>query len=394
MKKRMKCSAKNIRTTFFGCDVCFSPSQYVVKLEMNSNRQNMIKKLRWAYPWVLPPFIVSAPMRVMAGPELAVAVSRAKGLGFIGPNPKIEDQSQDLEQARKLLSSAPDSPSQADFQSLAADRALPVGVGFQIWDSNMDLVISVVKKHQPCAAWLFAPRNGQEEVNNWTSSIRNVSPNTQIWLQVGTLREAITATQSKDRPDVLVIQGSEAGGHGRAVDGTSIMTLFPEVADNIRDSGIPLLAAGGIADGRGVVAALGLGAAGIIMGTRFLAAKETRISKGYQQEIVRATDGGVTTTRTMIYNHLRGTMGWPEQFSPRGLINKSFIEHQAGVPFEKLQALYEDAAKTGDSGWGPEGRLATYAGTAVGLVKSVDGAGDIVKQTREEASDIIKSLTI
>ncbi|KAJ9662029.1 hypothetical protein H2198_001571 [Neophaeococcomyces mojaviensis] len=330
----------------------------------------------------------------MAGPELAVTVSRAKGLGFIGPNTTIEGQSADLEQARKLISSGPASPFQVDPKKQEADRTLPIGIGFQLWDSDMRLAASLVKTHQPCAAWLFAPRNGQEEIDSWTSSIRNASPNTQIWLQVGTLHEAVIATQSKNRPDVLVIQGSEAGGHGRATDGTSIMTLFPEVADKIRDSGIPLLAAGGIADGRGVVAALGLGAAGIIMGTRFLAAREARISKGYQQEIVRATDGGVATTRTMIYNHLRGTMGWPEQFSPRGLTNRSFTDHQAGVTFEKLQALYQEAVKTGDSGWGPEGRLATYAGTAVGLIQEVQAAGEIVEWTREEAKAIIQSLVI
>ncbi|KNB09908.1 hypothetical protein FOXG_10337 [Fusarium oxysporum f. sp. lycopersici 4287] len=170
------------------------------------------------------------------------------------------------------------------------------------------------------------------------------------------------------------------------------MTLFPEIADHVRESGMSLFAAGGIADGRGVAAALSLGATGIVMGTRFLAATETRISKGYQQEIIRAKDGAQCTTRTMLYNHLRGTIGWPEQYSPRGIINQSFHDHQAGVEFEELKKRHDEALKSGDKGWGPEGRLATYAGAAVGLIHNVRDAENIVKGVQGEANEVIAEL--
>ncbi|KAI4943480.1 hypothetical protein J4E91_009390 [Alternaria rosae] len=361
---------------------------------MNAARNTMTagaarRHLSNVFPWVTSPLVVGAPMRVMSGPHLALSMSKAGGLGFIGPGAKPEDTATDLNTLRKLLQETQGSTFPDEFQ---AGMRLPVGVGFQLWNGDLNSATNAVEEHHPCAAWLFAPGQGQEELDEWTARLREASPGIHIWIQVGTLKESIEAAKSANRPDVLVIQGAEAGGHGRATDGMGIMTLFPEVADSIRDSGMSLIAAGGIADGRGVAAALALGAQGVAMGTRFLASTEARISKGYQNEVVRATDGAQSTTKTMLYNHLRGTMGWPEQYSPRGITNKSWHDHQAGVPFEELKKRHEEAEKLGDAGWGPEGRLATYAGAAVGLVHSVEDAGSLVKRLQEEATTIVKGL--
>ena len=87
------------------------------------------------------------------------------------------------------------------------------------------------------------------------------------------------------------------GGHG-LVQSSSIVTLLPECVDDLARGGfghIPLIATGGIMDGRGVAAALALGASGVCMGTRFLASPEAVISNGYRNAIVQARDGGVTT---------------------------------------------------------------------------------------------------
>lgn len=345
------------------------------------------RRLLQTYPWAAAPFIISAPMRVLTGPELAVAVSSAGGLGFIGPPLKPADMFPDLEKAEQLLSAHP---------ALAArsPALLPVGVGFQTWNGDVKVAAEIVGKHKPCAAWLFAPRGGQAEFDEWTAALRAASPDTQIWQQVGSLSEALAAARSPSAtaPDVLVIQGAEAGGHGRANDGLGMTALFPEVSDALSDVSIPIVAAGGIVDGRGVAAAHSLGAAGAAMGTRFLASEEARIAKGYQNEVVRASDGAVSTVRTQLYNHLRGTFGWPEHWSPRGIVNKSWIDHQAGVPFEELKTRHDVSAAQGDAGWGPEGRLATYAGAAVGLVRSVDKAYDIVESVRGDAKLILKSL--
>ncbi|KAJ5163443.1 Aldolase-type TIM barrel [Penicillium coprophilum] len=337
------------------------------------------------YPWVSSPFVVSAPMKVMSGPALAVAVSRAGGLGFIGPGAKTQDTSDDLEKASSLIR-------QGASTVPTPGSTLPVGIGYQLWADDINVAVAAIKKHKPCAAWLYAPRQGPKEYDDWSSKIRQASPSTQIWIQIGTVKEAKELLQNLERPDVVVVQGAESGGHGRAKDGMGLLSLFPEVADAMAGSQIPLFAAGGIADGRGFAAAMCLGAAGVVMGTRFLAASEARISRGYQDEVVRAADGAVSTTRTLLYNHLRGTFGWPEEYSPRTILNKSFVEQQEGKSFEELKRLHDEAVKAGDNGWGPEGRLATYAGASVGLVHDVKDAEDIVHGIREDALEIIQRL--
>ncbi|OJJ54973.1 hypothetical protein ASPSYDRAFT_159474 [Aspergillus sydowii CBS 593.65] len=351
------------------------------------------KPLAQRYPWAKAPLIVSAPMRVFSGPELAVSVSHAGGLGFLGPRVKTQDTLSDLEKSTQLLRNLQPPPPVGNKVT-----TLPIGVGFQLWSDDIDTAVSAVEQYKPCAVWLYAPSNGQTGINTWSRRIRAVSPETQIWVQIGTVREAesLVAEGCSERPvDVIVVQGSESGGHGRAKDGMGLMALFPEVEDVLSSSSsaaggggaaggrIPLFAAGGIADDRGALGAIALGADGVVMGTRFLASTEARISDGYRNEIVRARDGATSTTRTLLYNHLRGTYGWAEEYSPRTIINRSFVEEQEGKPFEELKRLHDEALTKGDEGWGVEGRLATYAGAAVGLIHGVKNAGDIVRECRE-----------
>ncbi|KAL4872667.1 Nitronate monooxygenase-domain-containing protein [Aspergillus spectabilis] len=125
----------------------------------------------------------------------------------------------------------------------------------------------------------------------------------QVWIHIGTVGEARGLVGSPEKPDVVVVQGSEFGGDGRVKDGMGLISLLPEVGYVMAGSGIPLVAAGGIAAGRG------LGAEGVVMGTRFLASREARTSPGDQNEIVRADEGAVSTTHTLLYKHLRGIMG-------------------------------------------------------------------------------------
>ncbi|KAJ5278982.1 hypothetical protein N7478_004354 [Penicillium angulare] len=343
----------------------------------------MAAKLLSHYPWASSPFLVSAPMRVFSGPALAVAVSRAGGLGFIGPGVKTKDVGVDLEEASALIEKARASTTAFNFLS-SATPSLPIGVGFQLWGDDLNTAVASIEKFKPCAVWLFAPKDGPNDFDQWSRKIRQVSPEIKIWIQIGTLGEAKQLLQISEKPDVIVVQGAESGGHGRAADGMGIMSLFPEIADAIATSQIPLVAAGGIADGRGTAAALCLGASGVAMGTRFLASNEARISQGYQNEVVRASDGAANTTRTLLYNHLRGTFGWPAEYSPRTIINKSYIEHQGGVAFDELKRLHDEALKAGDDGWGPNGRLATYAGASIGLINNVASVADIVRGVQED----------
>jgi len=182
------------------------------------------------------------------------------------------------------------------------------------------------------------------------------------------------------RPDVLVLQGADAGGHGLRRS-ASIISLLPECVDAMEKEwfrGIPVIAAGGIVDGRGVAAALMLGASGVSMGTRFLASMEANISQGYREDVIKATDGGVSTARTDLYDRLRGTTGWPEYYDGRAVVNVSFFDYERGMADGENKKLYEEASRMGDEGWGEKGRMTTYAGTGVGLVRRVMPAGLIV----------------
>ncbi|KAK3693284.1 hypothetical protein B0T22DRAFT_449517 [Podospora appendiculata] len=360
------------------------------KMDLPIHSLSHKNRLAATYPWTYSPLIISAPMRVISGPDLAVSVSLSGGIGFIGPGLTPESTALDLAAAKSLL---PSTNNNHPF--------LPIGVGFQLWNGSLPHASSALATHRPFAAWLFAPstEGGQSEIDTWTTTLRAASPQTQIWLQVGTVSAALAAARSAAPPDVLVIQGCEAGGHGQANphgSGAGFITLLPEIADALQtaNTNIPLFAAGGISDGRGAVAALGVGAAGVVMGTRFLASKQARIRKGYQDEVVRASEGATSTVRTQLYNHLRGTFGWPEEYSPRTVVNRSWREEREGVPFEELKRKHDElvAQGDGDGAWGPEGRTATYAGAGVGLVREVRDAGDIVREVREQTCAIVKML--
>jgi nitronate monooxygenase len=200
-------------------------------------------------------------------------------------------------------------------------------------------------------------------------------------------------------PDVFVIQGTDAGGHGLN-RGAGIISLVPETVDALQDLAqsyqiktLPgIIATGGIAESRGVAAALVLGADGICMGTRYLASHEAEIAKGYQREVVRASDGGQTTIRSSVYDELRGTTDWDSRYGGRGVTNKSYDDAISGVDFEENKKLYAKAVELGDQGWGPDARMTTYAGAGVGLVRSVDSAGSITKEVRDGARQILGRL--
>ncbi|KAE9973491.1 hypothetical protein EG328_004391 [Venturia inaequalis] len=349
-------------------------------------QRKAIARLKTALPWTSAPLIIGAPMRVLSGPSLAVEVSKAGGLGFIGPGTKPEDLGPALLQATKLVQE----DSGATLSKCKSDL-LPIGIGVQTWAGDLEQSTRILngQRRKPAVIWLFAPRHGQKELDEWALRLRDVSKGSQIWIQVASVADAITAAP---RSDVLVIQGTDAGGHSLK-KGAGIITLLPEVSDALNNLGhgdIPLIAAGGIADSRGVAAALTLGASGVAMGTRLLASNEATINPAYQRHVIEAQDGGQNTIRTQFYNHLRGTMDWPEPFDARGIINQSWCDFESGMPFEQAKVLHDEAIELGKA-WGSNGRTATYAGTGVGLVNEVKGAGDIIKQVREGCENIMKS---
>jgi nitronate monooxygenase len=339
-----------------------------------------IKALKTIYPWITTPLIIGAPMRIFSGPALATAVSLSGGIGFLGPGKNPSDLEPTLAAAKALLLQR--------LSSHQLEDTLPIGVGFQLFDGDLALAAAAIAKYRPKAAWLFVPgeKEGVQDLARWSRGLRAASPGTQIWMQVGSVKEAVEAAELGEAPDVLVLQGSDAGGHGLA-RGAGIVSLVPEVRDELEARGLDVVvvAAGGIADGRGVAAALALGASGAVMGTRFLAAEEADIADGYRDEVVRARDGGQSTVRTTLFDHLTGRMDWPQHYDGRSIINRSIEDGDAGISIGDNRRKFEEALKMGDQGWGPDGRLTTYAGTAVGLIREVAPAERIIKESRAMA---------
>ncbi|KAF7596175.1 hypothetical protein BBP40_003074 [Aspergillus hancockii] len=226
---------------------------------------------------------------------------------------------------------------------------------------------------------------------------------------VRTVEQSCTALQNQYRESGILpigvgflnwgadikLSGTDAGGHGLARS-ASVLTLVPEVCDALREralSRIPILAAGGIVAGRGIAASLTLGSSGVVMGTRFLVSFEANIARGYQNEVLRASDGGISTVRSIVFDRVIGIAGWPDRYDGRGVINKSYTDAaEKGMRDEENKVLYVDELAMGDSGWGPNSRLTIYAGTGVGLVTETSSAAEIVDQSVQEAKDILQGL--
>ncbi|KIV77910.1 hypothetical protein PV11_09682 [Exophiala sideris] len=330
------------------------------------------------YPWTNPdaPFVVAAPMMKITLGRLAVSVSANGGLGFLAGGFDLSPLAKDLAEAADFAKSQGLQPH---------DGILPIGVGFQNWGSDLQLALTAIKEHPVAAAWFFAPKQLSDLVD-WAKEIRAVSGGkTKIWIQIGTVAEALEVAKTS-QPDVLVVQGADSGGHGLA-QRASLLTLLPEVIDALGQEGIniPVVAAGGIVDGRGAAAALTLGAAGVALGTRFLACDEAVIAKGYQNQVLNVTDGGASTVGTTIYDVVRGIHGWPRAYNGRGIANRTYRDAEQGKSEAENVEKYKEAMQQGDAGWGPEGRMTTYAGTGVGLVRQVMSAGDIVRSVQKEA---------
>jgi nitronate monooxygenase len=122
-----------------------------------------------------------------------------------------------------------------------------------------------------------------------------------------------------------------------------------------------------------------------VWGTRFLASEEADVAGGYRGEVLRARDGGQVTVRTRVFDTLAGREDWPGAYDGRSIVNGSVRDDEAGVSVEENRRKFEDALRMGDKGWGPDGRLTTYAGSAVGLIREIASAERIIKESRAMA---------
>jgi nitronate monooxygenase len=292
--------------------------------------------------------VMLAPMAGIAGGALAAAVSRAGGLGLIGGGYGNRDW---------LVK-------QFD---IAGDAG--VGVGFISWSlaRNPDLLTMALER-RPRALFLSFG-----DLRPFATTIKRAG--VPLIAQVQTVEGARTAIG--EGADIIVAQGTEAGGHGRA---RATMALVPAVADIA--GATPVVAAGGIADGRGLAAALMLGATGVLCGTRFYAAAESLAHPAAKAAAIRAS--GDHTVKGRFFDSVRGH-DWPEPWALRSLDN-AFHRHWSADHGElerelpRLQAVHAEALQRGDFD-----TAVVIVGEAIDLVHRIALAADILSEIVSEA---------
>ena len=296
--------------------------------------------------------ILLAPMDRVADARLTTAVSAAGGFGILGGAYGDEKW---LVQELDLLEQ-----SHTRF-----------GVGFITWSmAKQQKLLDLVLERKPVAIMLSFgdPKPFVERIKR---------TGTFVICQIQSITLAKDAVASG--ADVLIAQGTEAGGHGAS---RGLISLVPEVIDAIGSS-IPVVAAGGIADGRGLAAAIMLGASGVLMGTRFYASREAAGSQAAKERICVAT--GDDTLRSIVFDISRRNV-WPVPFNGRCLRNTQ-TDRWFGREIELMTHLDEESAKYAVArDAGDFDIAAVIAGEAVGLIHDIPSAKDIIKRVVNQAS--------
>ena len=297
--------------------------------------------------------VICAPMDGIAGGRLAAAVSSAGGLGLLGGGYS-------------------DDATWLDREFDAAGNQ-PVGCGFITWAlrRNPKRLQQAVER-KPKAIFLSF-----DDPEPFASQIK--AEGIALFCQLQTRADAERALDCG--ADIIVAQGSEAGGHG----GTrATFTLVPEIADLIakRAPRTLLCAAGGIVDGRGLAAALMLGADGVVVGTRFWASQEALVPATLQQAALQAS--GDETLRQSVLDIVRGR-AWPERYTGR-VLNNDFVrewlgrEDQLRADKARQTLRYQAASTAADPSV-----AATIVGEGIGLIDSIEPAGLILERMVAEA---------
>jgi len=347
--------------------------------------------------------IVQSGMGRIAGPELAAEVSRAGALGILaGLNVPPDALRTQIRRLRTLAGDAPFGvnlwlhpelrPSvdparvpRADIGAAnaalnearralnlpASDAAPPARPDFI--DAAIDVVID-------------------ERVPVWSVGLGLPDADTIERCHRAGVRVMVMVTNVADARasagagvDLIVAQGAEAGGHrstwrADAPADVGTMALVPEIVDAVET---PVLAAGGIADGRGLVAALALGAAGVLLGTRFVATRESQAPESWKRAILRSSSDATKVTRAFT--------GFPARVLRNRFVD-SYESTGAPVLPGLLQASLEEeiwaAAKQRDD----DRYFPLYAGQSVGVIDDLPGAADVVQRLVDEAAAVMRTL--
>ena len=298
--------------------------------------------------------ILSAPMDTIAGTRLTRAVSEAGGFGVLGGG--YGDRTRLQAEAAELKGFA------------------PFGIGFITWSlAKQPELLDIALDARPQAVMLsfgdpapFAPR-----------------------IKAGGAR-LICQVQSEDMAkqaldagaEILIAQGTEAGGHGAS---RTTVDIVPAIVD-LAAGRVPVVAAGGIADGRGLAAMMMLGASGVLIGTRFYASVEANGADAAKERIRNADPND--TVRGVIVDWSR-SLFWPAPFTARTLVN-DHIRRWTGREVELLQRAAEVSVEYAAAKMaGDFETAAVFAGEAVGLIHDIAPAAEIVERIATEAEQLL-----
>ena len=299
--------------------------------------------------------IVLGPMGGVSGGHLAAAVSNAGALGLVGGGYG------DPAWLRTELS------------RVKEETNRPWGIGLITWSIERSVLDLTLSYHPDAFMLSFG------DPRPYAAAIK--SAGCKLICQVQGLEEAQVARDAG--ADVIVAQGTEAGGHGGR---RATLPLVPAVVDTVAPT--PVVAAGGIADGRGLAAALMLGAHGALVGTRFCASTEALGHDQAKQRIVAAR--GNETTRTRVFDIVRGYQ-WPPVYTGRALHNRFTTrwhghESELTAIVDAERIAYQAAVRDGDFD-----TALVWAGEVVDLIKSVESAAALVAQMSAEAETQVRA---
>jgi len=292
--------------------------------------------------------IIQGGMAWVAEHHLAAAVSAAGGLGIIG------------------AANAPADWVRGEIRKAREQTDRPIGVNVMLLSPYADEVAQVL---------------AEEKVPVITTGAGNPGKYMEIWKEAGSKVIPVVASVALARmmerggADAVIAEGTESGGH---IGAATTMTLVPQVVDAVK---IPVIAAGGIGDGRGIAAAFMLGAQAVQIGTRFVVAEESICHPNYKERIIRAKDIDSAVTGRSHGHPIRQL---------RNQMTRDYIQkEQEGVPFEELELLaagsLRNAVIDGDVKHGT-----VMAGQIAGLIKKEQSCREMIEEMMEEAAALMQ----
>ena len=299
--------------------------------------------------------VLLAPMDVIAGSRLVAAVSRAGGFGILGGG---YGERIWLEQETAKL----------------ASLSAPFGIGFITWSlAKRPELLDIALAAKPSAIMLSFGDPAPFAARIKSAGVRLICQ----------VQDEAMARQALDAgADILIAQGTEAGGHGAS---RTTVDLVPAIVDLA--AGVPVAAAGGIADGRGLAAMMMLGAGGVLLGTRFYASVEADGAEEAKRRICTANSG--STLRGIIFDLSRNNV-WPAPFTGRCLVN-DHARRWIGREVELMQNVAAVAAEYAAArAAGNFDVAAVIAGEAVGLIHDIPPAAELVERIAVEAEQLLE----